>query len=109
MVKRSDAFTDETSKDTGASSKSKPVGKRVRALAAVRRERSSPLIIVQEKTQSDVEGQVTGSGSVTCGRFVLDDAKKECNMLRRHLFSTSPIIPMSRHRETSCSQQKMLT
>ena len=36
MAKRSRPFTDEASKHTSASSKSKPVGKRVLALAAVR-------------------------------------------------------------------------
>ena len=44
MAKRSHPFTDEASKYQGASSKSKPVGKRVLALAAVRHGQSSPLI-----------------------------------------------------------------
>ena len=57
MAKRSRPFTDEASKHTGASSQSKPVGKRVLALAAVRQEKSSPLISAQEKTQPDVKGQ----------------------------------------------------
>ena len=50
-------FTDEASKYTSASSKSKPVSKRVLSLAAVRHEKSSPLISVQEQTQPDVKGQ----------------------------------------------------
>ena len=41
----------------GASSKSKPVGKRVLALVAVRHEKSLPLIMAQEETQSDVKRQ----------------------------------------------------
>ena len=61
VVKRSRPFTDEASKHTGPSSKSKPEGKRVLALAAVRREKSSPLIPAQETTQSDVKGQVKPS------------------------------------------------
>ena len=49
MAKRSRPFTDEASKYTGAPSKSKPVGKRVLTLAAVRHEKSSLLISAQEK------------------------------------------------------------
>ena len=48
---------DEASKFSGASSKSNPLGKRVLALAAVRLEKSSLLILAQEKTQFDVKGQ----------------------------------------------------
>ena len=43
MAKRSRPFTDEASKYTGASSKSKLAGKRILALAAVRHEKSSLL------------------------------------------------------------------
>ena len=50
-------FTDGASKDTGASSKSKLVGKRFLALATVRHEKSSPLSPAQEKMQSDAKGQ----------------------------------------------------
>ena len=57
MAKRSRPCTEEASKYTGASSQSKPEGKRVLALGAVRHRKSSPLITVQEKTQSDVKGQ----------------------------------------------------
>ena len=57
MVERCRPFTDEASKYTGASSKSKPVGKKVLALAAVRHEKSSPLISAEEKTRSDVKSQ----------------------------------------------------
>ena len=58
MVKRTHPFDDDASKYSGASSKSKPVGKRGLALAAVRHDKSSLMIIVQEKTQSDVKGKV---------------------------------------------------
>ena len=82
MAKRSHPFTDEASKYTGASSKSRPENIRVLTLAAVRHDK-------QETTQSDVKGQVNpsqgigrplacprfnrearshGSGSVRCGR-----------------------------------------
>ena len=37
------------------------------------------------------------------------DAKQESKMLRRHLDATSPVIPMYWHRETVCSQKKMIT
>ena len=57
MAKRSHPFTDEASKYSGASSMSKPEGKRVLALASVRHTKSSPLISAQEKTQSDIKGQ----------------------------------------------------
>ena len=58
MAKRSHPFFfDGASKFTGASSKSKLVGKRVVALAAVRHQKRSPFIRAQEKTQSDVKGQ----------------------------------------------------
>ena len=49
-AKRSHPFTDEASKYTHAASESKPVGKRVPALAAVRHAKSSPLFSAQEKT-----------------------------------------------------------
>ena len=124
MTKRTHPFTDEASKYTVARSKSKQEGKRVLGPAAVRHEKSSPLIPAQEKTQSDVKGQENPSqesgdrlhfpgssrlkhthnqkrqiGKVTC--------QKENR--RMHLDVTSPITPMSRHRETDCSQQKMRT
>ena len=57
MAKRSHPFTDEASKYSGASSMSKPKGKRVLALASVRHTKSSPLISARETTQSDVKGQ----------------------------------------------------
>ena len=57
MAKRSRPSADEASKCKGALSKSKPAGKIVLALAAVRHEKSSPLISAQEKTQSNAEGQ----------------------------------------------------
>ena len=60
MAKRSQPFTDEALKYTGASSKSKPEGeKSCRAGCDIKV--SSPLIIAQEKTQSDVTGQVNPS------------------------------------------------
>ena len=49
IAKRSRPFTDEASKYTGASSKSKLEGKSVLALAAVRHRKSSSLISGQEK------------------------------------------------------------
>ena len=61
LVLLSHPFTHEASNYSGASSKSKPVGKKGSVLAAVRHERSSPLISGQEKTQSDVTGQVNPS------------------------------------------------
>ena len=57
MAKRSHPSADEASKFTGASSKSKPEGGRVLALASVRHDQRSPLSAAQEKTQSDVKGQ----------------------------------------------------
>ena len=57
MAKGSRPFTDEASKFTGASPKSKPDGKRVHTSAAVRQRKRSPSISAQEKTQSDVKGQ----------------------------------------------------
>ena len=57
MTKRSRPFTDEASKDTGASSRPTPQGKRVLSLAAVRHPKSSLLISSQEKTRSTVKSQ----------------------------------------------------
>ena len=57
MVKRSHPFVGKASKVSGALSKSKPVGKRVLARAAVRHQMSSPLISAQEKTQFNVQGK----------------------------------------------------
>ena len=57
MAKRSHPFVGKASKFSGALSKSKPVGKRVLALAAVRHQMSSPLISAQEKTQFNVQGK----------------------------------------------------
>ena len=67
MAKRSRPITDEASKDTGASSNSKPKGKRGPSLAAVRQRKSSPLISAQEMTRSDVKGQ-ENSGQASCDR-----------------------------------------
>ena len=64
MAKRSCPSADEASKFTGTSSKSMPESKRVHALAAVRHDKSSPVISAQEKTQSDVKGQVKSKRQV---------------------------------------------
>ena len=58
---KNNPFTDEASKFADASSESKPEGKRVLALSAVRHQKNSPLIRAQEKTRSDVKGQVNPS------------------------------------------------
>ena len=128
MAKRSHPFADEASKFIGASSNLEPVGKRVLALAAVRHDRSSPLIIAQEKTQSDVKGHVNPGqasgdglhfpGSTRNSRVTESEASdlegccwipKRKQMLRRHLDAMSPIMPTSRQHETDCSQKKMMT
>ena len=57
MAKRSRQLTDEASKYTVASSKPKPEGKGVLALAEVRHPKSSPSISADETTPSDVKGQ----------------------------------------------------
>ena len=57
VAKRSRPFPDEASKDTGASSKSEPEGKRLLALASVRHQQSSQLISAEAWTESDVSGQ----------------------------------------------------
>ena len=36
-------------------------------------------------------------------------SKENSRMHRRHLDATSPVIPMRKHRETICSQKKMMT
>ena len=57
MAKRSRPSVDEVSKGRGPSSNAHPKGSRAFALAAVRHQKSSPLISAQEKTQSDVPSQ----------------------------------------------------
>ena len=128
----------------------------------MRHDESSPCIIAQEKTQSDIKGQVINPSQASGDRLLFlgveasgewsqkvqqsDDSswenpghasgdrllfqvppgflesrnqkrqiwkstigcRKESKMLRR-LDATSPRIPMSRHRETDCSQKKMMT
>ena len=61
MAEKSRPCTDEASKYPGASTKSLPVGKRFLALAAVRHEKGSPGTSAQEKTPSDVKGQMNSS------------------------------------------------
>ena len=56
MAKRSRPFTDEASKLTVASLSQRPQADE--QSRAVRQDKSSPLITAQEKTQSDVKGQV---------------------------------------------------
>ena len=51
MAKRSHPFTDEASKDTGASSKTQPRGTGVLVLASVRHQKNPPLISAQHKSQ----------------------------------------------------------
>ena len=96
-------------------------------LAAVRHQRSSPLISAQEQAQSDVNGQenpsfasgdrlhfpgstrnpeVTRTKKVRLRRLFLD-AQKNMRIHRLLRDATSPIIPLPRHRETSCSQKKI--
>ena len=57
MTKRSRHSRDQDSRVSGASSKPNPEGNRALALAAVRHQKSSPLISAQEMTQSDVPRQ----------------------------------------------------
>ena len=139
MAKRRNLFADDASKYASASSETTHVDQRVLPLAAVRH-KNSPLIIAEDKTHSDVKGQVNpnqasgdrlhlpgfkASGDLTCiSPAVTRDSRvtepevseledyffskpEESNMLRRHLDATSPMIPMSGHRETGCSQNMM--
>ena len=124
MAKRSHPFIDEASKFTGASSKSKPEGKRVLALAAVGDEKSSPLISAQQKTPSDDTGQQNPSQAsgdrlhfpvptrnLKVTELEASDFEGSCWMPRkgtaemhcRHLDATSPTISKRKHRETACS------
>ena len=57
MATRNHPCTKNASNYAGASSRSKPVGKRAPALFAVRHDKYSPLNIAQEKTQSNVPSQ----------------------------------------------------
>ena len=70
------AFTDEASKYTGESSESKPEGKRVLVLVAVRHQKSSPLISVQEGQKNT--GQASGGQLHFPGptRLLLDAIKR---------------------------------
>ena len=95
MAKRSRPFTDEASKYTGALSKSKPVGRRVLAL--------------QQRDRLQFPGITRNSRVTEPEASHWEDyywMPKDRKMLRRHLYATSTIIPMSwRHRETGCSQK----
>ena len=114
VAKRSRPFTDEASKYTGLSSKSKPEGKSVLELASVRHQKSSPLIPAQEKMQSDIQGQenpcqalrdrlhfpgptrnpeVTEPGASDSEDCMIG-SQNENSRMQRHLDATSPIIPM---------------
>ena len=57
MATRSHHSVDGLLKFEGASSNPVPEGQRAFALAAVRHQKSSPLISAQEKTHTDVKGQ----------------------------------------------------
>ena len=123
MAKRSRPSTDEASKHSGAPSKSKPQGKRVLALASVRHQKSSPLILTQEKTQSDVKGrrilssigrplafprfhqEARSHRSVGFEILFSMDAKREQQNASSSSSSgrNESLIPVPKHRETRCS------
>ena len=118
-------FTDEASEYTGASTESR---KQTRS-RAVRHDKSSTLVPAQDRdaircqrpgeSRSDIGRPIafprsTRNSEVTEPKA--SDLEGDCwmqkkirKMLRRHLDATSPRIPMPRHRETDCSQKKMMT
>ena len=73
MAKRRHQSIDDVQKFTGASPKSKPLHRRVLALAAVRHDKISPLLSAQEKAQSDV----TKAGRIQTRNWVTDCIQKE--------------------------------
>ena len=117
---RKKPFTDEASKFTNATSKSKACRQKgscagcsaiMSELTVDHRSRKDPIRCQRPgKSKPGIGRPIVlpwfhqevsshGTRSVRFGRLLLD-AKEESNMLRLHLDAASPIIPMSRHRES---------